>query len=139
MGGHQKRGRRLGEGSDRGLDDRFEHRPAEVKATADLCPPRAGRLRAPRLQAAVTRRPGVPRSDRSLLVLEPAQPAHHIEFARKLPPAERRPKGAPVRLEEGPREDRIADLERLARLRENGALTEAEFDEEKARLLGGRG
>lgn len=33
--------------------------------------------------------------------------------------------------------ERIANLERLAKLRESGALTEAEFEAEKARLLGG--
>jgi Short C-terminal domain len=33
--------------------------------------------------------------------------------------------------------DRISQLERLARLREQGALTEAEFQSEKARVLGG--
>ena len=33
--------------------------------------------------------------------------------------------------------DRIAALERLAKLRESGALTEAEFEAEKARILGG--
>jgi hypothetical protein len=32
--------------------------------------------------------------------------------------------------------DRISQLERLARLREQGALTEAEFQAEKARVLG---
>ena len=33
--------------------------------------------------------------------------------------------------------DRIAQLERLAKLRESGALTDAEFEAEKARILGG--
>jgi hypothetical protein len=32
--------------------------------------------------------------------------------------------------------DRISQLERLARLREQGALTESEFQAEKARILG---
>ena len=32
--------------------------------------------------------------------------------------------------------DRIAQLERLAKLRKSGALTEAEFQAEKARVLG---
>jgi len=32
--------------------------------------------------------------------------------------------------------DRVAQLERLARLKDSGALTEAEFEREKARLLG---
>lgn len=34
-------------------------------------------------------------------------------------------------------EDRIAQLERLAKLRESGALTEAEFEAEKGRILRG--
>jgi hypothetical protein len=34
-------------------------------------------------------------------------------------------------------EDRIEQLERLAKLRESGALTDAEFDAEKRRVLGG--
>ena len=34
-------------------------------------------------------------------------------------------------------DDRIAQLERLAKLRDTGALTQAEFETEKARLLGG--
>jgi hypothetical protein len=33
-------------------------------------------------------------------------------------------------------DDRISQLERLARLREQGALTESEFQAEKARVLG---
>jgi len=33
-------------------------------------------------------------------------------------------------------DDRISRLERLAKLREQGALTEAEFQAEKARILG---
>ena len=33
-------------------------------------------------------------------------------------------------------EDRVAQLERLARLRDAGALTEQEFEREKARILG---
>ena len=33
-------------------------------------------------------------------------------------------------------DDRISQLERLAKLREQGALTEAEFQAEKARVLG---
>lgn len=34
-------------------------------------------------------------------------------------------------------DDRIEDLERLAKLRDSGALTEEEFEREKARILGG--
>jgi hypothetical protein len=33
-------------------------------------------------------------------------------------------------------DDRIAELERLAKLKESGALTEVEFEREKARILG---
>jgi hypothetical protein len=33
--------------------------------------------------------------------------------------------------------DPVADLERLAKLRDSGALTEAEFEQQKARILGG--
>jgi hypothetical protein len=33
-------------------------------------------------------------------------------------------------------DDRVAQLERLAKLKESGALTEEEFEREKARLLG---
>lgn len=33
-------------------------------------------------------------------------------------------------------DDRIAELERLANLKEAGALTEEEFEREKARILG---
>lgn len=36
----------------------------------------------------------------------------------------------------GGESDRVAQLERLARLKDSGALTEAEFEREKARLLG---
>jgi hypothetical protein len=32
--------------------------------------------------------------------------------------------------------DTVAQLERLARLRDSGALTDAEFEREKARILG---
>jgi len=32
--------------------------------------------------------------------------------------------------------DKVADLERLAKLKESGALTDAEFEQEKAKLLG---
>lgn len=34
-------------------------------------------------------------------------------------------------------DDRVAQLERLARLKESGALTDEEFEREKARILGG--
>jgi hypothetical protein len=34
-------------------------------------------------------------------------------------------------------DDRLAQLERLAKLRDSGALTETEFQTEKARLLSG--
>jgi putative oligomerization/nucleic acid binding protein len=34
-------------------------------------------------------------------------------------------------------DDRLAELERLAKLKESGALTEEEFEREKARILGG--
>jgi hypothetical protein len=34
-------------------------------------------------------------------------------------------------------DDRLEDLERLAKLRDSGALTEEEFEREKARILGG--
>lgn len=34
-------------------------------------------------------------------------------------------------------EDHIADLERLAKLRDSGALTDAEFEQQKANILGG--
>jgi hypothetical protein len=33
-------------------------------------------------------------------------------------------------------DDRVAQLERLAKLKESGALTDAEFEREKARILG---
>jgi hypothetical protein len=33
-------------------------------------------------------------------------------------------------------DDRVAQLERLSKLKESGALTDAEFDKEKARILG---
>jgi hypothetical protein len=33
-------------------------------------------------------------------------------------------------------EDRVAQLERLAKLKDSGALTEEEFEREKARILG---
>jgi hypothetical protein len=33
--------------------------------------------------------------------------------------------------------DSVAQLERLAKLRDSGALTEAEFEQQKARILGG--
>jgi Short C-terminal domain len=36
----------------------------------------------------------------------------------------------------GDDDDRIAELERLAKLKDSGALTEEEFDREKARILG---
>jgi hypothetical protein len=42
--------------------------------------------------------------------------------------------GAPAAGAQG--DDRLADLERLARLRETGALSDAEFEAEKRRLLG---
>ena len=34
-------------------------------------------------------------------------------------------------------DDRVAQLERLSKLKESGALTDAEFEKEKARILGG--
>ncbi|MBM3667502.1 MAG: SHOCT domain-containing protein [Actinobacteria bacterium] len=34
-------------------------------------------------------------------------------------------------------DDRVAQLERLAKLKESGALSDAEFEKEKARILGG--
>jgi len=34
-------------------------------------------------------------------------------------------------------EDRIAQVERLSKLRESGVLSEAEFEAEKARILAG--
>jgi hypothetical protein len=33
-------------------------------------------------------------------------------------------------------DDRVAQLERLAKLKESGALTDTEFEREKARILG---
>ena len=44
--------------------------------------------------------------------------------------------GALEELVAGAGEDRISQLERLAKLREQGALTESEFQAEKARVLG---
>jgi hypothetical protein len=41
-----------------------------------------------------------------------------------------------VSLDELRGDDRISQLERLARLREQGALTDSEFQAEKARILG---
>ncbi len=32
--------------------------------------------------------------------------------------------------------DHLADLERLAKLRDSGALTDAEFEQQKAKILG---
>jgi hypothetical protein len=44
--------------------------------------------------------------------------------------------GAPAPASGG-EDDRVAQLERLAKLKESGALTEQEFEREKARILGG--
>ena len=43
---------------------------------------------------------------------------------------------APASFGAAPGGDRIAELERLERLRQSGALTQAEFEREKARVLG---
>jgi hypothetical protein len=44
--------------------------------------------------------------------------------------------GAMGQLGQQPGDDRVAALERLAALKASGALTEAEFAAEKARILG---
>ena len=55
-------------------------------------------------------------------------------FTRRIPQEERVASAIPVRLAEQP--DRVAQLERLGRLRETGVLSPDEFEREKARLLG---
>jgi len=47
------------------------------------------------------------------------------------------PASAPAAAPSGGSGDTVADLERLAKLRDSGALTDAEFEQQKARLLGG--
>lgn len=55
-----------------------------------------------------------------------------------VPPAVAAPAPAPTAQPSGdPELDTIAQLERLQRLRESGALTDAEFDAQKRRILGG--
>jgi hypothetical protein len=44
--------------------------------------------------------------------------------------------GSPFQVEVGEGDDRLAQLERLAKLKESGALSEEEFTREKARILG---
>jgi hypothetical protein len=44
--------------------------------------------------------------------------------------------GSLVPVQEGEGDDRLAQLERLAKLKESGALSEEEFTREKARILG---
>ena len=44
---------------------------------------------------------------------------------------------APAPTSSGGSEDEIAQLERLAKLRDSGALTDAEFEQQKAKILGG--
>lgn len=44
---------------------------------------------------------------------------------------------APAPTSSGGSEDQIAQLERLAKLRDSGALTDAEFEQQKAKILGG--
>jgi hypothetical protein len=43
---------------------------------------------------------------------------------------------APAPASRGGSEDSVAELERLAKLRDSGALTEAEFEQQKAKILG---
>lgn len=47
------------------------------------------------------------------------------------------PPPAPTPADEGV-DDVVASLERLVKLRDAGALTQAEFEAQKARILGGR-
>lgn len=55
-------------------------------------------------------------------------------FTERVPPEEREPKGVPVRIT-GPASNRIEEIERLAQLRESGALSPEEYEREKARVL----
>jgi Short C-terminal domain len=48
-----------------------------------------------------------------------------------------RPAGDAASAPSGGGGDTVAELERLAKLRESGALTDAEFEQQKARILGG--
>jgi hypothetical protein len=59
------------------------------------------------------------------------QAANTQASAPEAPPAEAPPASAPA---EAP--DRVAQLTQLAALKDSGALTEAEFEAEKAKLLG---
>jgi hypothetical protein len=47
------------------------------------------------------------------------------------------PSGAPAQTPSSGGTDSVAELERLAKLKESGALTDAEFEQQKAKILGG--
>ena len=57
--------------------------------------------------------------------------------ARSAPPAApRRPPARPPQTPSSGGGDSVAELERLAKLKESGALTDAEFEQQKAKILG---
>lgn len=61
---------------------------------------------------------------------------YFLIFIRRVPAEDRRPRGIPVVGANAPAEPgRVEQLERLGRLRDDGTLTEAEFDAEKLRVL----
>jgi hypothetical protein len=59
-----------------------------------------------------------------------------FEFPTAVPAAAAEPSAAPVATR-AKQDDRITRLERLQRLREEGALSESEFEVEKAKILAG--
>ncbi|MBA2546814.1 MAG: SHOCT domain-containing protein [Solirubrobacterales bacterium] len=63
-----------------------------------------------------------------------------IDWNQAARPPERgevRPAGAGAPAASGGGGDTVAGLERLAKLRDSGALSDAEFEQQKARVLGG--
>jgi hypothetical protein len=75
---------------------------------------------------------------------DPAKIAIDWDSAEKPPaPGEIRPVGgsgftpAPAQAADSGGGDTVAELERLAKLRDSGALTDSEFEQQKAKILGG--
>ena len=72
---------------------------------------------------------------------DPAKIAIDWESAQRAPGrGEVRPVGgggfAPAPTQSGGGDDHLAELERLAKLRDSGALSDAEFEQQKAKILG---
>jgi hypothetical protein len=113
---------------DRADPTRVKVRWDDVPEAADVAKQQADALAASLSQGGGQAFTGAGAADASEIVeaLQQAMPGAQINVAG----------GTPAQAPQGGGEDNVAQLERLAKLHESGALTDQEFEREKARILG---